>query len=100
MKQGAVRENLLSPKRINVAVRTLIAVLLGYAFSAWLSTAIANFIDATGREHEVLVRMLFFVIYCTFILVSFAVESVRKTAVVMVSASLIAFSLCAVSGGI
>ncbi len=53
MKSQTVNRVTINRERLDVALRTLIAVALGYAFSAWLSSAIANFIGADGREHEV-----------------------------------------------
>ena len=58
MKSQTVNRVTISRERLDVALRTLIAVALGYAFSAWLSSAIANFIGAEGREHEVLCNYL------------------------------------------
>ena len=100
MKSQTVNRVTINRERLDVALRTLIAVALGYAFSAWLSSAIANFIGADGREHEVLVRMLFFCVYCTFILFTFIFDTTKKASIVMTALSALALCLYSISTGL
>ncbi|NKW89479.1 hypothetical protein HGG65_07630 [Alteromonadaceae bacterium A_SAG4] len=100
MKSQTVNRVTISRERLDVALRTLIAVALGYAFSAWLSSAIANFIGTEGREHEALVRMLFFCIYCTFILFTFMFDTAKKATIVMTTLSALALCLYSISTGL
>ncbi|MED5426200.1 MAG: hypothetical protein VX448_10340 [Pseudomonadota bacterium] len=100
MKSQTVNRVTISRERLDVALRTLIAVALGYAFSAWLSSAIANFIGTDGREYEVLVRMLFFCVYCTFILFTFIFDTTKKASIVMTVLSALALGLYSISTGL
>lgn len=65
------------PKTL-VTLRTLCAVLGGYAASAAISLLISHFSGLEGRQSESLIRLVFFVAYCTVILWSFAINSHRK----------------------
>lgn len=69
---------------LDVVFRMLIVVVLGYVFLVWLSSVIVNFIGVDGWEYEVLVRMLFFCVYCIFIFFMFIFDMMKKVFIIMI----------------
>lgn len=65
------------PKTL-VTLRTVCATFGGYAASAAFSLLVSHLSGLEGRQGESLIRLVFFVAYCTVILWSFAINTHRK----------------------
>lgn len=61
-----------------VTIRTLFAVVGGYAASAAFSILLAEPFDMERREQEVFIRMIFFVVYTTLIIWCFSINNTSK----------------------
>lgn len=66
-----------------VTLRTLCAVVGGYAASACISLLFAQWLGLSERPAEAFIKMVFFVALCTLIIWSFAINSHKKAFVHM-----------------
>lgn len=63
---------------LEVTLRTLLAVIGGYAASAAISMLLAAPFTMEKREQEVFIRLSFFVIYTVLIIWSFSINRSKK----------------------
>ena len=61
-----------------VTLRTLCAAVGGYAASAGISLLLAQWLGLAERPAEAFIKMVFFVVLCTLIIWSFAINSHKK----------------------
>ena len=83
-----------------VTLRTPCAVVGGYAASACLSLLLAQWLGLTERPAEAFIKMVFFVVFCTLIIWSFAINSHKKAFIHMAGLNAVVWAVYLATQGV